>query len=115
MAAPAKFNIRKNVNPPPQQEHHVPQVANLVHRDVISQMDKPYAEFLIGTFGTVAFKMFCELQLNKVKDDLMRLSPRPEWSDSDYAQVSKDMRLVWRFWTDLLDYATDLTQQNRAQ
>ena len=109
MAAPAK-------NLPPKNESHVtPQVATLIHRDVVEGMEKQYQFFLANTLTTAAFRLFCQLQMERIKDDLMKLTPRPEWSDEEFTRVSKDMRLVWRFWNDLLEYATDLTKQNRAQ
>jgi hypothetical protein len=84
-----------------------PQITFLVHREVMDQMPFQMAEALQQFMGCSIFIDFCKLNVAKCDKDLADLRPRPEWTNEQYIQLSRDMRLVWRFWTDLLQFAEE--------
>lgn len=92
-------------------EHVRPQVATLIHREVFKKLDVQSKLFLLSNLASRAFQEFCKFNLEAVKEDLIALSPRPEWTQEEFAQLSNEMRLVWRFWTDLLQYAKDISEE----
>lgn len=86
------------------EEKTSPQVSMLVHREVLQKLDDALKEPLKQFLGSYIFIEFCKLNRDVSALQAAELDP----SQENFAQLSKDMRLVWRFWTDLLRFAEEL-------
>lgn len=92
----------------------IPQVIMLINREVMEGFNPAFKEMLADFMGSFMFIDFCKVQQAKAKEAMDSLQPHPDWTNEEYVQLSKDMRLVWRFWTDLLRYAEENQANNRA-
>lgn len=100
----------RHQQPPPSTDKVIPQIPYLVDRDVLEKLPEEYREFIKSLMGSFIFIDFCKLQLAKVEENLRNINPMTH-SVEDYTNLSKDMRLLWRFWTDLLHYAEEFKPQ----
>jgi hypothetical protein len=89
----------------------VPQVSVLVHRDVLAKFDLEFRNVLTQFLGSFVFLKFCEANLKAVEEDIRNLAPTARMTPDEYFQLSKDMRLVWRFWTDLQRFSEEFKQK----
>lgn len=74
-------------------------------------------QFLEEMFGCYFFVDFCKFQIAKAEENIRALNMREDWSKDEYFQLLNDMRLVLRFWTDLLRFAEEYREKqlDRAQ
>lgn len=90
----------------PVTEENTPQVAMLVHREVMAEFDGSTRDWLEQCLGSHVFREFCSKNLAVVERDTAALEPGND--AQKFFQISKDMRLVRRFWIDLLRFAEEL-------
>lgn len=83
------------------------EVAILVHREVFNKYGAGERDWLETFIGSHMFQQFCKDNQNVVQADLIRLNPSGI-SAENFTKLSIEMRMVWRFWTDLLTLAEEL-------
>lgn len=98
--------MHRHPQPPPSNDKVIPQIPFLVDRDVLEKLPEQYKDFIKPLMGSFIFLDFCKMQLESVEEKTRQINPM-NYSIEDYTNLSKDMRLLWRFWTDLLNYASE--------
>jgi hypothetical protein len=102
----------KQTPPPPSNEPRPqPEITQLLDRDVIGKLyDGAAREYLAAMIASPVFRNFCEEQLASAQKRANELQVG-HYSAEEYYQLSKDFRLLWRFWNDFVVYATDLKNE----
>lgn len=97
-----------------EREQTPPQVSTLIHREVMEKMRPEFRDMFSSFIGTDLFIDFCKGQLECIEYDIGEVQKRMDLPAEQQFQLSKDMRLVWRFWTDLLRFAEEQKEANRV-
>jgi hypothetical protein len=87
------------------------QISVLVDRDTLNNMGPGEREWMETFLGSHVFQQFCKGNVDAVQTNLAELNPGA-FTPEDFVNLSKDMRLLWRFWTDLLRLAEEYTPHN---
>lgn len=87
-----------------------PQIAMLVDYDAINGFGPQVKEMLGEFLGSFLFIDFCKVQVAKAEEKIKNLRPLPEWTTEEYFKLMEDMKLVCRFWADLLQFAEGFKQ-----
>lgn len=83
-----------------------PEISILIHPEALAQFEGPHLEYMKSFFGSVLFENWVKKNQELTEADARALQIG-RYSPEQYYQLSKDFRLLWRVWTDLLQLAKD--------
>jgi len=82
----------------------------LINTEILEQFQGPEQENLNVIWGSNYIRTFAQMQASKASQELARLDPE-QFTGADaankYYQHAKDLRLLYRFWNDLLSFSED--------
>lgn len=84
------------------------EIVNLVSHGVVDELNPPEQALLHDTMRSGFFIKFATGQAKAADNSAQRLDPNAKgMTPESYFQLAKDLRLVSRFWLDLLAFAED--------
>lgn len=89
----------------------VPEITVLIHPEAMKQFEGPHLEYMKSFFGSVLFENWVKEQI-KLTEDNQRGLHVGRFNAEQFYQLSKDYRLLWRVWHDLLQFAIDSKPQS---
>lgn len=87
-----------------------PEISVTVHREAMEVFKGLDKEYIQAMFGSVLFEQFClkQMELSRKAQDSL---PMGRYSPEQFYQLTRDFRLLWRVWNDLLEFSREFKPQ----
>lgn len=92
----------------------VEDIPALVETSALEEFSDDVQGHLRSIIGDYFMRAWLEKQVKNAQE-AMRQFRRGDLDNEEYAIMFRDRQLLWRFWQDLLDYATNLHEETTAQ